>query len=224
MASSKRKSLPAVARREIEPPKAFRKLYRPLGEIALIFADLEAQVTLAIMQILGTSWREAIAMEWLMQNFSMRIELFYFLARGASTWDENNVALSGDEIRAKNAMALLLKKSEEIYTDLKQANADRNNLLHGAWTGVSASDGSFSKDRLSASDGKLTEIPIKGITTALLKDEAKFIVALNYRLTDWSMRYRRRNLPHLWPSPLPDKYRLRSPLGALIRAHKKQVR
>lgn len=112
-----------VTRARVEPDPIFRKLYRPLGAIAFTFADLEADLTRTINALLGTSWREGAAMEWLMQNVSNRIELFYFLAVQItappsqdatpllgprdSKWDEG----------AKALRALV----EAIYGELQQA-------------------------------------------------------------------------------------------------------
>jgi hypothetical protein len=223
----KNKQLPPVGWGEVTPPAIFNRLYQPLGKIVVTFADLEEQVTAALTTMLKTSWREGAAMESLMQNFSMRIELFYFLAMNL-TQAQNQLAILARSEGAKamkerqrqRAMEALQASAQAIFKDLKQANSDRNNLLHGAWTGVEKDWSAYSKHRVQAQDGKLIEIPVKGITVELLREEARFIISLNMRVADWTARFRRRDLPHLWPRPLPDRYLLRSPLGRLIQAHR----
>jgi hypothetical protein len=215
--------IPPVKRAEIEPPSIFRKLYRPLGAIAVTFADLEAQVTHTLNALLGTSRREGNALESLMQSFSLRIELFYFLALRATQqiFTRPGQGILNSEIRTNEE---LRKSAEAIYGSLKQANSDRNNLLHGAWTGLSPEDLTYSKTRLKTGDGKLTEIPLHGISIQLLKEEADFIISVNMRLADWTARIRRIDRPDLWPPPLLDKYLLHSPLHSLIRENKKRAR
>ena len=220
MGGLKSKPMQSVRWGEVEPPPVFRKLYRPLGAIVVTFADLEFQVTDALTTMLETSWKEGAAVEDLMQNFSLRIELFYFLAM--SLTGPKSSLINGTKTVLKTAPELQ-KLAGEIYSALQQANSDRNNLLHGAWTGL-APGGGYSKDRAKAKEGKLTEIPVRNITVKLLKEEARFIVSVNMRVADWSARFRRREAPHLWPKPLPEKYRLRSPLGQLIRRHRNEAR
>jgi hypothetical protein len=71
-----------------------------------------------------------------------------------------------------------------------------------------------------ARGGKLTEIPIRGISLKLLKEEADYMISVNMRLFDWTARVRRLDRPDLWPAPLPGKYLLRSPLVKLLQANK----
>ena len=221
MAWIKNEPIPPVRRAEVEPPAIFRKLYRPIGEIALTFADLEAQVTRTLNLLLETSWREGAALEWFMQNFSQRIELLYFLAiRPIERFPTTDLTTA--QQRRQSAHAELRKSAEAIYSALQQANADRNNLLHGAWTGLSPTDGTYSKDRLQAARGRLKEIPMRGISALLLKEEADFIISVHMRLTDWTARRRRWDRPDLWPAPLLSKYLVQSPLARLLEANRKQ--
>ena len=156
-----------------------------------------------------------------MQNFSLRIELFYFLALRATQqiFMRPGQGILNSEVRVNE---VLRKSAEAIYGALKQANSDRNNLLHGAWTGLSPTDFTYSKTRLKTGEGKLTEIPLHGISIQLLKDEADYIVSVNMRLTDWTARVGRIDRPDLWPAPLPDKYLLHSPLGSHIQRNRDQ--
>jgi hypothetical protein len=224
----KNKRLPPITWGQVAPPVIFHKLYRPLGEIAFTFADMEEQVTEALTTMLGTSWREGAAMESLVQNFSTRIELFYFLAlslTGPKNYLAHMTRTEKESLTVQQKAELALKGSAKaIYADLQQANSDRNNLLHGAWTGLSVHEIAFSKHRVTARDGKLTEIPVREISAALLKDEARFIVSLRMRVADWTQRFRRRQTPDIWPPALPEKYLLRSPLGRLIQEHKRAVK
>ena len=216
----------------ISPPPVLRKLYGPLGVIVVTFADLEARLTIAIETLLGTSSREGAALEWLMQNMSNRIELFYFLASQATTPAQEltplAVALLGRSLppidpKREEAAAMLNKEAENLYDELKQANSDRNNLLHGAWTGASRDGSAYNKRRLQAAAGTLKPIPIKGVTLELLKQEANYIMSINLRLADWTMRFRSIYQMDLWPAPLAEKHLLRSPLGKLLRDNKRQV-
>jgi hypothetical protein len=219
MARARNEPIRPVRRAEVEPDPIFRKLYRPLGEIAFVFADLEAQLTRTITALLGTSHYEGEAIEWLMQNANSRIEFFYFLAIQAT----RPLPITTDPKR-EDAAARLRKHAETVYKEMGQANSDRNNLLHGSWTGLSPSDMSYSKDRSQAANGELKEIPIRGISLRLLKDEADYIISVNMRLTDWLSRFRKIDRSDLWPEPLSDKYLLRSPLGRLIQENRKQAR
>jgi hypothetical protein len=223
MAWIKNEPIPPVRRAEVEPEAIFRKLYRPLGEIAVTFADMEAQVTRTLNVLLETSWREGAALEWFMQSFNRRIELFYFLASRPIEWFPTGNLTAAQQQR-QAAHNQIRSAANTLYDLLRQANGDRNNLLHGAWTGLSPSDGSYSKDRLRAEAGKLSEIPVRGITLDILKQEADFIISVNMRLTDWTARYRRRDRPDLWPAPLPQRYLLHSPITSLIQAHRKRSR
>jgi len=198
----KNKPLKPIKWQDIEPPPYFRKLYRPLGAIALTFSDLEAQLTKTLDTLLGTYFSHGVALEWLMQNTSLRIELFYFLAL-RSTRNET-----------------LRKDAENIYNVLKQANADRNNLLHGLWADFSSDDGSFIKTRLKAEGGGFNVIPLHHISLTLLRDEAKYIISVNLRLADWTQRFKAEKRPDRWPPPLPEKYRLHSPLASQLRENK----
>jgi hypothetical protein len=220
----KNEPLPPVKRGEVEPPRVFRKLYRPLGAIVVTFADLEDQLTRTLYILLGSSWREGAALEWLMQSANNRIELFYFLAMRATELDRLANTSKREEAIIHGAQTLR-ESAETIYGEMQQANSDRNNLLHGAWTGLSV-DGlsTYSKDRLKIDKGKLSEIPMRGISLQLLKEEADYIISVNMRLTDWTARLQRLNQPHLWPAPLPDKFALRSPLGRLLHANRNAAR
>jgi hypothetical protein len=222
MAWIKNEPIPPIRRVDVEPQAIFRKLYRPLGEIAFAFADLEARLTQTLNLLLGTSRPTGTALEWFMQNVSLRIELFYFLALRPLERVLTDRP-SQTQARRIEAHRYLRESAELIYGELKQANGDRNNLLHGAWTGL-APDLTYSKDRFQAQSGKLTEIPVRGISLKLLKDEANYIISVNMRLTDWGSRARIWHRPDLWPPPLPDRFLLRSPIGRLIQENRKRSR
>jgi len=219
--------IPPVTRKQIEPDPVFRKLYRPLGAVAFVFADLEAELTRTIATLLGTTWREGAALEWLMQNANSRIELFYFLAMQATApivHGALTAALSSPRnLQRDQAAGTLAMSAEAIYKELQQSNADRNNLLHGSWTGLSQSDNSYSKNRLQAAAGVLKPLPVRGITVQLLNEETDYIISIHMRLADWSARLRRLDRPDLWPVALPGRFQLRSPLGKLIRENRKQA-
>jgi hypothetical protein len=135
MAWIKNEPIPPVTRGRIEPNQIFRKLYRPLGAVALVFADLEAQLTRTITALLGTSRREGIALEWLMQNLNNRIELFYFLAMQAAEVFPLPQDPTASQTQRNEATKTLQSSAVALFGELTQANSDRNNLLHGAWTG-----------------------------------------------------------------------------------------
>ena len=221
---AKRKLSQPVKWGEVAPPAPFRVLFRPLGEIAFAFADLEQQVTLTTQTLLSTSWEEGAAMEWLMQSFTNRIELFYFLAMSFTPGNNLLAAMRGPTAPDEIARIELRKMAGAIHKDLIQANSDRNNLLHGAWTGIVPNGGGFAKDRMQAQGGQLTEIPVRGVKIALLKEEAKFIISLSMRLVDWTTRFKARARPDFWPAPLHAKYLLRSPLGILLKANRAAAR
>src|SRR5438105_583674 len=127
------KPVPPLNPKEFDTPVAMRKLYRPLGEFAVQFADLEAEVTEALTNtILGKTWRETAAMEDLMQSFTARIELFYFLAKAVTGPSLLQVLLSAEnhppataQLKARETLGTM---ADKLYVDLQQANSDRNNL------------------------------------------------------------------------------------------------
>jgi hypothetical protein len=226
MAGIKNKRCQPLTWGEFEPTAAFRKLYRPLGALAYTFADLEEEVTGGVQALLGTSWKERTAIEWLMQNFSMRIELFYFLARTAVAGPQGALTAASKRGEERTvARENLATRADGIYTDLQQANSDRNNLLHGAWVGLSTvTPMTYAKSRMMVSEGQLKEIPIKGISIELLRKEADFFIALRMRVAHWTACYRRLHMPHTWPPTLPEKCLRRSPLGPLVRQHKSEAK
>jgi len=223
MAWIKNEPIPPVRQAEIEPHAIFRKLYRPLGAVSITFADLEAHLTIALNLLLGTSWREGAALEWLMQNLNNRIELFYFLAIRATRVPRLGATPSARELAQAEAIRTLRASAEAIRKELTQVNSDRNNLLHGAWTGLSP-DGLYAKDRLQATGGRLVEIPVRGISVQLLNEQADYFISISMRLADWTARFRRIDRPDLWPAPLHERYLRRSPLGRLLRDQKAATR
>jgi hypothetical protein len=224
------KPLPGVTRAQVEPKAALHELYHPLGYLVVAFADLEAELTATLRSLLGVNWNEVAALEWLMTNVSGRIELFYFLAVQETAADKaKDLAISVQRRsaasidRAARTLAGLRKSAESLYKDLQQANADRNNLLHGAWAEASSEDGTFSKTRLMAAGGKLSEIPLHKISLTLITQEIDFIISLNMRLKDWGERLRIAHRPENWPPPLPDIYLQRSPLGRLLQENRSKA-
>ena len=222
MAWIKNEPIPQIDIVDVAPSPVFEDLYRPLGLIVVAFADLEAQLTLALNRLLAITRGEGAALEWFMQNMSLRIELFYFLTVRPIERFPPSPNISQMARQASHHQ--LRKDAKLIYEALKQANSDRNNLLHGVWTGASTTDiyTEYKKYRWQAQGGKLSRIPMYDITIKLIEDEANFIISINMRLQDWLARHRRWDRPDLWPSPLPDKLLLHSPLARLLRANRKQ--
>ena len=197
------------------PPPGFRKLYRPLGLIVVTFADLEQMLTVTLAELLGRPYTEAMALEWLMQSLTNRIQLFYFLAT------ETTQELARSKPEHSDSFVAMRESAKAIYEALLQANSDRNNLLHSPWTGIGTSaERSFSKERYAAEGGKLTEIPVRGITVSFLEKEAKYLASIKLRLSDWRQRMVYRDNPQDWPAPLPGRYLLPSPLKSLLRVNK----
>lgn len=212
--------IPPLRWADAAPAAFFRELNAPLGRIVVTFANLEAQLTRSLTRLLDTSLAEGAALEWLMQNLSNRIELFYFLAMQATRpW----LLKPRNFSKTAEGLETLRTSAEAIRGALIQANADRNNLLHSAWTGLSLTDSTYSKNRLKVSDGKITEIPMRGISLQLLRDEAKYIISVTMRLMDWTRRFESWHRPDLWPAPLPDKCLLHSPLASLLKRQKKEA-
>lgn len=212
--------IPPVTWDQVSPDVAFRKLYAPLGEIVVVFADLEESLTDALRVLMGASWRGSLAVEGLMQNVTSRIELFYFLAMQATNPSETDRPNSKAGQQIQDGAAQLRIGANGLYGSLQQANSDRNNLLHGAWHGISPDGESYAKNRFLVRSGEFKPIRLVDVSITLLTAEVAYMISVNLRLTDWTARLRRLHLPHLWPAPLPDKYRLHSPLQALLQAQK----
>jgi hypothetical protein len=222
MAAKRKRSHSLPRWREGFPSPAFGKLYRPLGLVAVTFADMEQMLTMSLSELLHRPYEEAMAIEWLMQSLTNRIQLFYFLATETT---QKLVKANEDNKATKAAYESLGDAASDIYEALMQAQTDRNNLMHSAWTGIGVSkERSYSKDRYSAGGGKLTEIPISGVTPTILAAEAKYFVSLHMRLWDWTMRATRGSGPGDWPAPLHKRYFLRSPLHSLIEANRNKAR
>jgi len=176
-------------------------LHEPLGALVVQFANLESQVTRAIGSLLPIDYLDGVALEWLMQSFSIRIELFHFLANQKSL-DQSH----------KNY-------AEKVVSALKQANTDRNDIIHGAWTGQDG-PGRFHKVRLQATAGELRNIPVHDITADLLWKEVKYVIALSQHVAMWVQFFRFKTAPPAWPIPSPDRFPQRSPLNSLLRGQK----
>jgi hypothetical protein len=203
------------------PAPAFGKLYRPLGLAAVTFADLEQMLTMALAELLHRPFEEAMAIEWLMQSLTNRIQLFYFLANEAT---RKLIEKHAANKKRKAAYESLGNAASDIYGALMQAQTDRNNLMHSPWSGIGTSgERSYSKYRWAANAGKLTEIPIRGVTPTILAAQAKYFVSLQIRLWDWTMRVTRGSGPDDWPAPLHKRYFLHSPLHSLILANKNKA-
>jgi len=199
------------------PSPAFNKLYRPLGYVVVTFADMEQMLGFVLAELLHRPYVEILALESLVQGTQTRIQFFYFLAIQATS------SLAQSNPKHKEAFEKMGDSAKHIFRALQQANDDRNNLLHSPWTGIGTlTERSYSKDRFTARDGKLKEIPIRGITKKLLDDEAKYFISIRLRLLDWVQRMIYSDRPESWPALLPDKYLLSSPLNRLIQAHNKR--
>jgi hypothetical protein len=127
-----------------------------------------------------------------MKSVVNRIELFYFLAMQATEpLPEPLPSPTPEQLRRDEAAKTLRDSTAAIVGQLRQANDDRNNLLHGPWTGLSVDELTYSKDRIMARDGKLKRIPLEGISVRLLKQELDYIISVNMRLADWVARFSR---------------------------------
>jgi hypothetical protein len=181
------------------PRGTFKRLHAPLGALVMEFASLEASVTGALNALTEMSYPDGAVLESLMQNFSLRIELFNFLSQQKSKHNE------------------LKKAATRCVTGLRQANSDRNNLLHGEWTGYNPDDDTFTKIRLRTEDGELKDNQIHRISIDIIEREVKFIIALNTRVSHWRAWFSRQDEHAFWPAPLPDKFPLHAPLHSLLR-------
>jgi len=107
-----------------------------------------------------------------------------------------------------------------------QANSDRNNLLHDKWETYSPETDSLNKARLEVGEhGELRQLPVHGITVALVEETVNFIERVGLALADWTERFRYQealNRPDLVRSPLPDKCYEGSPLHSHMKGQKKE--
>jgi hypothetical protein len=184
-------------------PFFFSRLREPLGALVLEFSNVESEVTGLIDALLGIEHTAGVALEWMMQNFSLRIELFYFLASQKSC-----------DIETKTM-------ADELYTALKQANADRNDLIHGQWNGYSPIDDTYSKVRLKVQNGKMTSIPVHGISLYVLAEEVQYIFKIGFVLATFRSRLLHPESLNRFPSPF--KLPPRSPLHELFNSNKKKL-
>lgn len=197
-------------------PSPFRKLHEPLGAVVVGFNELENILTHVTGELLHVSYTEAVALETLIQSPQTRIQLYLFLAK--------SMIRSQKEKKPTHASKYdgLEKAAGDIFSLLQQANTDRNNLLHGAWSGIGVGRvRTFSKDRYTARDGKLNNILVEGISVALLRAEIKYLASIRVRLLDWYARAVFCETPNSWPAPLPSKYQLPSPLGRHLEENKR---
>ena len=104
---------------EMDP---FNALCLPIGALILAFNQLELKLTMTIDALMGMTPPEGWALEALMINFSIRIQLFHTLALMHTRDKELRAAVPG------------------IISRLNASNTKRNDFVHGTWTAVLEND------------------------------------------------------------------------------------
>jgi hypothetical protein len=168
------------------------------------FAHLEDATTETINALMRLSYPEGAILEALMQNFSLRIELFNTMAQ-----------LHADHDGLKSL-------ATKIPRMLHQANADRNNLIHDAWGGYSPRYNAFSKIRYRVEDGKLKQINVlHHITVKDAENTVAFVKRVALELSHWRTCFiYGKDDPSRWPPPLPERSYAGSPLSSRARDRK----
>ena len=183
--------------------KAFEALQRPLGRLAMAFAELEDELTTCINLLLRIDATEGAVLEALMQNFNSRIELFDALA----------------QMHTRNSE--LKKLAKRIASRVREANSDRNNLLHDAWRHIDWSTKEFRKVRYKVEGGALKRLEVVyGITEPIIIATAHFVACVHNILWHWRVCFSRQDAPATWPPPLDSKYYEGSPLHTHGRGQK----
>ncbi|HKN28103.1 MAG TPA: hypothetical protein VJY34_09555 [Roseiarcus sp.] len=185
--------------------QAIRDLREPLGELALHFAALEDQVTMAIISLLRLTPQEGYILETVMRDFGSRIRLFQALV---------NLTVKDDHLR---------NLGQKITNLLLQANSDRNNLLHDAWNSYSPEVNGLNKIRFVLNEkGELTQPPLYELTRQVIAETVAFIERVGLLVADWRARFNWRDLPHVSPAPLPDRWYGGSPLHTHMKGQKQK--
>jgi hypothetical protein len=182
----------------------FRQIREPLGHLVSAFAHLEDQVTLTINAMMRLRFEEGLILDTLMQNFSTRINLFAALANLHCKYSD------------------LKRQSAKIVSRLREANADRNDLVHNAWNGSSPSLGTVGKIRYKLDNDEIGQIKhLHHITTDDIQKTVVFVERVSTILAHWRSCFNHGvDDPTKWPKPLPEKYYEGSHLRALARRRK----
>lgn len=181
-----------AVRRHSDPHLTYYQLHTPLGALVMEFAELESEVTNAINLLLRLSYPEGAALESVMQNFAMRIELFHAVATMHTKHPD------------------LLREVKRISTGLHEANSNRNNFIHNEWTTAALTGKTFGKVRHKAGGGRLRKVPnLEDVSIVTIWNAIDHVFSVCQRLKRWQECFRIRN-PARWPHPLPD-HPLRSP-------------
>jgi hypothetical protein len=186
-----------------------RELRIPLGELAMEFARLEDTTTMAINTLMRLETVEGWILETIMRDFSSRVRLFAGLV---------NLHVKDEKLR---------KLGNRVASLMRQANSDRNNLLHDAWSNYSPDHDALSKIRYAvADDGALAQLPLYNISIELVQETTNFILRTGLATEDWRTRFNHANhfgdRPELLHSPLPDKFYEGSPLHNHMKRQKKK--
>jgi hypothetical protein len=113
----------------------FAPLNEPLGAIVMVFAQLEAKLTMTIDALLGINYPAGAALEDLMQSVTTRIKLFHTLA----------------VLKTNGIFIDKLEGNSGLRARLAKCNDYRNDYIHGLWIGISGD--SFTKVRYKADRG-----------------------------------------------------------------------
>jgi hypothetical protein len=172
----------------------------------MAFAALESKVTTAINTLMRLRHDEGAALAALMQNFNSRIELFAAMAQ-----------MNCQDNKLKTLAA-------RIVSLLRQANSDRNNLLHDMWNSYQPVANTFGKIRYKLDNGHLRKLDhAVHVDVEVIKDTAEFSKRIMQCLDDWLVRFRTRDNSGSWPPPLPEKFYEGSPLHNRARDRKKKA-
>jgi hypothetical protein len=182
----------------------FDKIREPLGHLVSTFAHLEDQVTLTINTLMRLRYEESVILDTLMQNFSARINLFAALANLHCKYSD------------------LKRQAIRIVSRLREANADRNDLIHNAWNGNSPALGTVGKIRYKLDNDEISQIRhLHHITVDDIQQTILFVERVSGLLAHWRACFNRDVTdPQKWPKPLPEKYYEGSHLRNLARRRK----
>jgi hypothetical protein len=188
------------ARKNDKMWQAMRDVKEPLGELVMQFANLEDATTAAINSLIRLRPREGWVLEALMQNFSARIDLFSALVElNCSDKELKNIAL-------------------KLASRMREANSDRNNLIHDAWTIYFPDSDTLGKVRYKVENGKLRQLAIvHEVRPKDVKDTADFVERITLALNHWRWCFQQKDRPESWPAPLPEKFYAGSPLHSRAR-------
>ena len=164
-----------ITPREYAEGYEFAPLHEPLGAIVMVFAQLEAKLTMTVDTLLGITYPDGVALEDLMQSTTARIKLFHTLAALKTT------GIFIDKLNGKTGLRARLDK----------CNAYRNDYVHGLWTGLHP-DGSFTKVRYKADTGLHSVKSTVGVSLTKLWEAHEFIFVTALDLESWRFAFNHR--------------------------------